>query len=40
MKIWGVASVNKTGQQKSMCTDCDSRISTFLNPIKPYKNQK
>ena len=39
-KIKGVALENRTGKQKSICADCDSKKSTLLKPIKPIKKQK
>ena len=32
-KIRAVALVNKTATQRSLCTGCNSRKSTFLKPI-------
>ena len=38
--IRGVLLVNKIATQKSLYTDCSSRKSTFLKPIKSNKKQK
>ena len=35
--IKGVVLENKTGQQKSMCVDCDSKKPTFLKLVKIKK---
>ena len=39
-KIRGVALLNKISIQRSLCTACTSRKSTFLKPIKQLKSNK
>ena len=39
-KIRRVPLANKIATQKSLCTDCSSRKSTFLKPMKSNKKQK
>ena len=39
-KIRGVALKNKIAIRRLLCTDCVSRKSTFLKPIKPVTNKK
>ena len=36
----GLVLENRTGKQKSICANCDSKKSTLLKPIKPIKKQK
>ena len=38
-KIRGVTLVNQIATQRSSCTDCTSRKSTFLKPIKSITNK-
>ena len=39
-KIRGVPLANKIATQRSLCTDCSSRKSNFLKPMKSNKKQK